>query len=62
MKHLLVINLMIFMTIFTQTAKTQQATNDFYDDAETFSLKGSTIIKVGGEIGNPGDILLNAPA
>lgn len=44
------------MTIFTQTAKPQQATNDFYDDAETFSLKGTTIIQVSGEIGNPGDI------
>lgn len=62
MKHLLIINLMLLMTIFTQTAKPQQATNDFYDDAETFSLKGTTIIQVSGEIGNPGDILLNAPA
>jgi hypothetical protein len=56
MKKLLIINLMVIVTILTQTAKSQQATNDFYDDAETYSLKGSTIIQVGGEIGNPGDI------
>jgi hypothetical protein len=56
MKQLQIINLMIFMTILSQTAKPQQATNDFYDDAETFSLKGTTTIKIAGEIGNPGDI------
>lgn len=47
---------MLLMTLLTQTAKSQQTTNDFYDDAETFSLKGSTLIQVDGEIGNPGAI------
>jgi hypothetical protein len=56
MKHLLIINLMIVMTLLTQTVKSQETTNDFYDDAETFNLKGSTIIQVSGEIGNPGNI------
>jgi hypothetical protein len=56
MKNLLIINLMLFMTLLTQTGKSQQSTNDFYDDAETFSLKGSTLIQAGGEIGNPGDV------
>ena len=56
MKNFLIINLMLLMTFFTQTLKSQQSTNDFYDDAETFSLKGTTIIQLGGEIGNPGDV------
>ncbi len=37
---------MIVLTLLTQTGKSQEATNDFYDDAETFSLKGSTMIQV----------------
>jgi hypothetical protein len=56
MKNFLIINLMILMTLFTQTLKSQQTKNDFYNDTETFSLKGSTIIQVAGEIGNPGEI------
>jgi hypothetical protein len=56
MKNLLTINLLIFMTLMTQTGKSQEATNDFYDDAETFNVKGSTMIQVTGEIGNPGEI------
>jgi hypothetical protein len=56
MKNFLIINLMLLMTLFTHTLKSQQSTNDFYDEAETFSLKGTTIIQVGGEIGNPGDV------
>jgi hypothetical protein len=56
MKNLLIINLMIIMIFLTQTGKSQESTNDFYDDAETFSLKGSTMIQVTGEIGNPGEI------
>lgn len=56
MKHFLIINLIIFMTLLIQTGISQEATNDFYDDAETFSLKGSTMIQVAGEIGNPGEV------
>jgi hypothetical protein len=56
MKRFKIINLMIVLAILTQTGKSQDATNDFYDDAETFSLKGSTTIQVAGEIGNPGEI------
>lgn len=56
MKNLLIINLMIVMTLMTQTGKSQESTNDFYDDAETFNLKGQTLIQVSGEIGNPGTI------
>jgi hypothetical protein len=47
---------MIMMTLFTQAGNSRQTTNDFYDDAETFSLNGSVIIQVSGEIGNPGTI------
>ena len=54
MKKLLIINLMIILTILTQTGKSQQATNDFYDDAETFDLPGTITILVKGEIENPG--------
>jgi hypothetical protein len=60
MKDLLIFNLMIVLTVLTQTGKSQEITNDFYDDAETFSLKGSTIIQVSGEIGNPGEIDITA--
>ena len=56
MKFFLNIKLIIVLTILTQTGKSQEITNDFYDDAETFSLKGSTMIQVTGEIGNPGEL------
>jgi hypothetical protein len=56
MKKFQIINLMILLAILTQTGKSQEATNDFYDDAETFSLKGSMTIQVDGEIGNPRQI------
>lgn len=56
MKKLQIINLMIIFTIITHTGKAQEATNDFYDDAETHSLKGTTVIQVGGETGNPWEI------
>jgi hypothetical protein len=56
MNKLQIINLMIVFTIITLTGKAQESTNDFYDDAETHSLKGTTVIQVGGEIGNPGEI------
>jgi hypothetical protein len=48
--------IMIFLTLGTLPAKSQSLTNDFYDDAETYSLKGSTQIQLEGEIGNPGGI------
>jgi hypothetical protein len=48
--------LMILLALTTQVAISQEITNDFYDDAETHSLKGSTMIQVTGEIGNPGEI------
>jgi hypothetical protein len=60
MKKILIINLMIILTILSQTIKSQQTTNDFYDDAETFSLKGPTNIKIDGEIGNPVKIDITA--
>jgi hypothetical protein len=47
---------MIVLTLLSHPAKSQQTTNDFYDDSETFSLKGATSIEVAGEIGNPGVI------
>jgi hypothetical protein len=56
MKNFLIINLMIVLTILSQTGKSQLSTNDFYDDAETHDLKGPTTILVDGEIGNPGGI------
>jgi len=56
MKNSLIINLIIVFALLTQTGKSQEITNDFYDDAETFSLKGLTTIQVTGEIGNPGEI------
>ena len=56
MKNFPIISILIFFTIFIETGKSQEVTNDFYDDAETFSLKGSTTIQVVGEIGNPGKI------
>jgi len=42
----------------TQTAASPsgRATNDFYDDAETVALPGTTTIEVDGEIANPGEI------
>lgn len=36
--------------------ESQKETNDFYDDAETYELKGVRRINVGGEISNPGII------
>jgi hypothetical protein len=55
MKNISIIIIMIIFSLFTQTGKSQEATNDFYDDAETFNLKGSTVIRIAGEIGNPGE-------
>ncbi len=34
----------------------QDLTNDFYDDAESFLLDGSRVLKIEGEISNPGEI------
>jgi hypothetical protein len=31
-------------------------TNDFYDDAESMSLKGNLFIEVNGEVANPGKV------
>jgi len=56
MTKLLIINLMIAMTTVNVNLKAQNASNDFYDDAETFELKGTQIIELAGEIGNPGSV------
>jgi hypothetical protein len=56
MKKLMIINLMIAMIMVNVNLKAQNATNDFYDDAETFELKGTQIIELAGEIGNPGSV------
>jgi hypothetical protein len=48
--------LMIAFMLLTQTGKPQNTTNDFYDDAETIDLIGSTRIMVDGEIENPGEM------
>ncbi|MFA4864927.1 MAG: hypothetical protein WC605_14305, partial [Bacteroidales bacterium] len=56
MKKFQIIYLLIVFALLTQTGKSQEITNDFYDDAETSSLKGLTTIQVTGEIGNPGEI------
>ncbi len=34
----------------------QNKTNDFYDDTEAFTLEGKRVIKIEGEISNPGEI------
>jgi hypothetical protein len=56
MKKIQIINLMIALTFISLTGKSQVSTNDFYDDAETYNLAGSTDIQVDGEIGNAGII------
>jgi len=56
MKNLQIFILMVAFALIAQTVISQDITNDFYDDAETFSLKGATTIQVTGEIGNPGEI------
>jgi len=53
MKKILIINLLITLALMTSTTKSQIATNDFYDDAETFILNGSLKIELTGEIANP---------
>jgi hypothetical protein len=55
MKNLLIINLLT-MTLSTTLTLNAQQTNDFYDDAETYQLKGKTTIEVSGEIANPGTV------
>jgi hypothetical protein len=56
MKSLQIISLMIIFTLGIYTVKSQEITNDFYDDAETFPLKGSTVIEITGETGTPDKI------
>ncbi len=56
MKKLLIINLMITLALIPFAGNSQETTNDFYDDAETYRLKGATKIEIAGEIGNPGII------
>ena len=53
MRKTLIINLMIALSLLTSTLKSQNSTNDFYDDAETYPLNGSLKIELAGEIGNP---------
>ncbi len=53
MKPIQIISFMILFTLGTHAVKSQEITNDFYDDAETFSLKGQTVIEITGETGNP---------
>jgi hypothetical protein len=47
---------MIALMLLTFNGKSQDVTNDFYDDAETYDLRGATQIFLEGEIGNPGAI------
>ena len=54
MKRIRIINLMIAFILLSLTGRSQEFTNDFYDDAETYNLKGSTRIEIAGETGNPG--------
>lgn len=54
MKRIQIINLMITFILLTLNGRSQEFTNDFYDDAETYNLKGSTKIEIAGETGNPG--------
>jgi hypothetical protein len=56
MKKLTIISFMIISALLARTAKSQEPTNDFYDDAETHDLTGNTKIMLDGEIGNPGTI------
>jgi hypothetical protein len=56
MKKIKIINLMITFILLTLNGRSQEFTNDFYDDAETYNLKGSTKIEIAGETGNPGII------
>jgi hypothetical protein len=56
MKILQIISLSIILSMITMNVKSQEVTNDFYDDAETFKLSGTTQIQITGEIGNPGVI------
>jgi hypothetical protein len=56
MKTVQIISLMMFFSILTLNMKSQEITNDFYDDAEPFALKGSTVIEIAGEIGNPSKV------
>jgi hypothetical protein len=56
MKTFQIINLMIALTLLSLNGLSQNATNDFYDDAKTYTLYGKTIIEVAGEISNPGMI------
>jgi hypothetical protein len=45
----------ILLIMSVNTIQSQQ-TNDFYDDAETFDLKGNTTIEIAGEVSNPGKV------
>ncbi len=54
MIKLVTLNLMIAFMLINLNGKSQEVTNDFYDDAETYPLAGVTKIKVEGEISNPG--------
>lgn len=56
MYKLLIISLMIVFTSMFESGKSQQSTNDFYDDAETINLPGKTLIVIDGEVANPGTI------
>lgn len=47
---------MIITALIARPGKSQEVTNDFYDDAETYNLTGTTAIMLDGEIGNPGSI------
>ncbi len=56
MKKLQIVSLMIIMSFIAFNGTAQVSTNDFYDDAETHALKGTTKIQIAGEIENPGVI------
>ncbi|MDX9905890.1 MAG: hypothetical protein RBS55_04795, partial [Bacteroidales bacterium] len=51
-----IISLMMISAMISEPAKSQTQTNDFYDDAETYELAGTTTLTLDGEIGNPGQV------
>lgn len=56
MKKMTIISLMMISAMISEPAKSQTQTNDFYDDAETYELAGTTTLTLDGEIGNPGQV------
>lgn len=60
MKTLQMISVTIIAALMMITGRSQEITNDFYDDAETYQLSGKTMIQISGELANPGIIDISA--